>query len=128
MARKCVRVVQLISDQLQGRGVERKLKFAVRLLQIYVRDILKSFAREEKTFALEGDDREGRGGGGGRSFVDSAEKEFDIKLLEKQFNMISEPKALWRDVARCIVNRADFDVNLKFLVMGSLDCDGGTAR
>ena len=154
MARKKVTVVRLSSDPFQRCGIDRKLKFAVRLAQIFIRESLLSYGFDGKTFSLEGDEdsgwvngidgaggeetvgsgvgngvgRDGAGAVNGGDVIADLEKDFVLTPWDEDIDVDQNPKKIWTDLAQMLVRCGDFNARLKYLVVGSLAGDGGIVK
>lgn len=113
-----VRVVQLELNGENELHLDRKTKFAVRIIQFFLQEIIKSFGYERKTFSLE-------------SISASSENlHLEIKDVEKNFVThvckysidleTVETELVWKDVAKKLVQSNHFDrkTECKWLVIG----------
>ena len=121
MTRKTVRVTLLNSPPFISAGVESKLKFAVRLVQFYLAQLLRSLGRGSKTFSLENDRVEFDV----TRFSASIQRDFELKFCADDLNLDDDSKKIWRDLARGLVRTNGHRADLKYLAFGNVAAGRG---
>ena len=119
-----MRVVLLNSPRFTSAGVENQTKFAVRLVQFYLGQLLRSLGRGRKTFSLD-NDREALDL---TRFSATVQRDFELKFCEDDLNDDDDSKKIWRDLARGLVRADGRRADLKYLALGNVAAGRGERR
>ena len=113
MARnRFVRLTLLSSSNFISAGIENKTKFAIRLIQFYLQQLLLSFGCGAKTFALNENNVIG-------SDVEKLDIDFPIDQCDFEIRSVDDSKQIWTNLACELIRSNGGQQNVKFLVIGN---------
>ena len=116
--KKHVKVFLLHSSKFRSAGIEKKTKFAVRLIQFYLRQLLISFGCGSKTFTLIGDDESNQNDM-------ELDRDFELQLWNEEVDLDLDGTSVWRDLARRLILSDRDHSRRKYLVIGDALCYPG---